>query len=183
MTLGTAFQELAAKWQRLAEELEQGLLWQVTETKPAEEHALATHYVDGATDLVAAAREGLAAARAAVEGVVSLGQVGQAQLRCQERYNALGDLFHSRLASCARLRRLRRFGREKGGAWRDWAAHVGRALGRCRRPLDELNRALFGCWQEVTDRLGLTAVSVQATNIGQQLAPAASPAGRVEATP
>ena len=65
MTLEVAFKDLTAKWERLAEELEQGLLWSVTETKPAEEHALATHYVDAATDLIAAAGEGLAACRAA----------------------------------------------------------------------------------------------------------------------
>ena len=129
MTLEAAFKDLTAKWERLAEELEQGLLWSVTETNPAEEHALATHYVDAATDLIAAAREGLAACRAAVDGGLSLGQAGQSLLLCQARYNALIELFYSQMASYGRLRRLRRFGREKGGAWRDWAAHVRKATG------------------------------------------------------
>lgn len=168
MTLEAVFRDLAARWEQLAEELEHHLLWSVTEMKPADEHALAHHYVDGATDLVAAAREGLAACRAA-DAAAGLGPAGQALLRGQERYNALVELFNSRLASYGRLRRLGRFGREKGGAWRDWAAHVRTALDRCRRPLEEVNRALFRGWQEVADRLGTAGVSVRATNIGQQI--------------
>ena len=168
MTLEAVFRDLAAKWEQLVEELEHSLLWSVTEMKPAEEHALATHYVDGVTDLIAVAQEGLAACRAADPGA-GLGAAGQVLLRGQERYDALVELFNSRLASYGRLRRLGRFGREKGGVWRDWAAHVRTALDRCRRPMDEVNRALFRGWQEVTDRLGTAGVSVRTTNIGQQI--------------
>jgi hypothetical protein len=169
MTLEAAFKDLVANWQRLAEELEQGLLWSVAEAKPAEEHALATDCVDGATDLAAAAREGLAVGRAAADPGAGLGRAARALLGCQERYNTLTEQFYSRMASSGRLRRLRRFGREKGGAWRDWATHVRQALGRCRRPLDDLNRSLLTCWQEVIDRLVLGGVSVQTTSIGQQI--------------
>jgi hypothetical protein len=170
MTLEVAFKDLTARWERLAEELEQGLLWSVTETRPDDEHALATRYLDAATDLIAAAREGLAAARDAIGGGPNLGLVGRSLLRCQERYNALVELFDGEMGSYRRVRRLRRFGREKGRAWRDWADRVGEAVGRCRRPMDELNRGLFACWQEVADRVGISAVSLHATNIGQQIA-------------
>jgi len=169
MTLEAAFKEQSAKWEALVEELEHGLLWSVTETKPEEEYALATQYLDAATDLVATAREGLEACRVVSDELPSLGQAGQSLSRCQERYNAMVELFDSRMASYGRLQRLCRFGREKGGAWRDWAAQVRKGLDRCRRPMDDLNRALFNCWQEVADRLGGNAVSVQATNIGQQI--------------
>jgi hypothetical protein len=179
MTLEAAFNELLVKWRHLAEELEQGLLWSVIETKPPEEHALANHYVDGATDLVAAAREGVAACQAAADG--GPGPAARALLRCQQQYNAVVEQFHERLASYGRLRRLRRFGREKGGAWKDWAVHVRQAVGRCRRPMEGLGRMLFGCWQEVIDRLATAGVSVQATNIGQQITMPAESGTRVEA--
>jgi hypothetical protein len=169
MTLEMAFKDLTARWERLAEELEEGLLWSVTETRPDEEHAMATHYIDAATDLIATAREGLAACRGAVDGAPNLGLAGRSLLRCQERYNALVALFDGEMASYRRVRRLRRFAREKGGAWRGWADRVGEAVGRCRQPMDDLNRALFGCWEEVTERVGISTVSVQATNIGQQI--------------
>ena len=166
MTLEAVFKDLSLRWERLIEELEQGLLWSVTQMKPEEEHALAHHYVDGATDLLDLARNGLTACRSVVEGTLSLAQTGKALLLSQEQYNALAELYQSRLASRIRLRRLRRFGAEKGGAWQDWANHVRDALARCRLPLDELNRGWFGCWQELTDRIGTQGVSVQA--IGQQ---------------
>lgn len=168
MTLEAVFSELSAKWERLVEELEHGLLWSVTETKPDEEHALASHYVDGATDLVAIARAGLETCRPIAAAAPNLAQASKALLRCHEQYNALVELYHANLASYGRLRRLKRFGREKA-AWRDWAIHVCRALDHCRTPMDELNRTLFTCWQELTDRVGLGGVSVQATNIGQQI--------------
>jgi len=168
MTLETVFKDLAVKWERLAEELEHGLLWSVTETKPTQEHALATHYLDAATDLIALAREGLETCRAADNGT-SLSKAGQSILRSQERYNVLAEQFESRMASFDRLRRLQRFGREKRGAWRDWAVHVRKALDRCRQSMDDLNRALFGCWQELADRVGISTVSVQSTNIGQHI--------------
>ena len=52
MTLEAAFKEQLAKWEGLVEELEHGLLWSVTETKPEEEHTLVTQYLDAATDLI-----------------------------------------------------------------------------------------------------------------------------------
>jgi hypothetical protein len=112
------------------------------------------------------ARQGLTVCRSVCDGT-SLGQAGKALLQCQEKYNALAELFESRLASRAHLRKLRQFGTEKGGAWDTWAKHVREALTRCRPPMDDLNRSWFGCWQEMTDRIGMQGVSVQA--IGQQI--------------
>jgi hypothetical protein len=169
MTLEGMFMDLATKWERLVEELEHGLLWSVMETKPDEEHALATHYVDAATDLIAAARLGLAACQTAADGNTSLGQSGKSLLCCQQQYNSVVELFDSTMASYARIRKIKRFGSEKRNAWRDWAAQVCKAVERCRQPIDDLNRAIFNCWQEVADRVGTSSVSVQTTNIGQQI--------------
>src|SRR5262249_44151011 len=129
----------------------------------------ATHFVDGATDLIALAREGLEAAREGAEGAPDPGAAAPALLRCQERYNTLAEMFQTRLASYGRLRRLLRFGRGRGPAWRDGAAHVRKALGRCRGVMGDVNRALFASWQEVTDRVASVGLRVQATNIGQQI--------------
>jgi hypothetical protein len=167
MTLEAVFKDLSAKWERLVEELEHGLLWSVTQTQPEEEHTLAHHYVDGATDLLDLARKGLTACRSVADRTLGLAQAGKALLKCQEQYNALAELYDSRLASRLQLRRLRNFGMERGGAWNDWAKHVRDALVRCRTQMDELNRGWFGCWQELTDRIGMQGVSVQA--IGQQI--------------
>jgi hypothetical protein len=169
MTLEGNFMELRAKWERLVEELEHGLLWSVLETKPNEEHALANQYIDAATDLIATARLGLAACQNVAGESLSLAQAGKSLLRSQEQYNAVLELFDSKMASYARIRRIRRFGSERRDAWRGWAAHVCTAVERCRRPIDELNRTMFKCWQEVADRVGMSTVSVQSTSIGQQI--------------
>src|SRR5262249_28425887 len=145
-------------------------------------HALATHYVDAATDLVAAAREGLAESRAAEGAGPGLARGGRALTACQGRYNVIVEQFASRLASYGRLRRLRRLGPEKGGAWRDGAAQVKRAVARCGRPMGDVHGALYVCWQEVAGRVGPEPVALQAAG----LPPPAAPAGRpteVEAVP
>jgi hypothetical protein len=170
MTLEAVFNDLSRKWDRLAEELDDGLLWAITQTKPEEEHELATQYLDMTTDLISTAREGLEAARApSSNGTFNTGLATQSLLRCHERYNALADLFNSRMASYARLRHLRRFGRQRGRAWRDWAAHVRKGLEHCRGPMDDLNRALFDCWQEIAERADLTTISLRFTTVGQQI--------------
>jgi hypothetical protein len=167
MTLEAVFKDLAVKWERLVEELEHGLLWSVTQMKPEEdEHTLAHYYIDGATDLLDLACQGLLACRS-VTAETSVAQAGKALVRCQERYNVLAERYENRLASKAELRRLRRFGAEKGDAWGAWAKQVADALVRCRQPMDVLNGSWFGCWQELTDRIGLQGVSVHA--IGQQI--------------
>jgi hypothetical protein len=169
MTLEGNFKELASKWERLVEELEHGLLWSVTETKPNEEHALATHYIDTATDLVAAAREGLTISQNAASTDLSLSQAGKTLLRCQEQFHSIAAMFESKMGSYGRIRKIKRFGSERRMAWREWASRVCESVERCRRPIDELNRALFLCWQEVADRLGISSVSVHSSSVGQKI--------------
>jgi hypothetical protein len=170
MSLEAVFNDLAVQWERLTDELDHGLLWAITETKPHEEHELANQYCDMATDLITAAREGLEASRApTTNGAFNSGLATQSLVRCHERYNAMADLFNSRMASYSQLRRLRRFGRERGRTWRDWADHVRKGLEHCRGPMDEVNRALFRCWQEVAGRTELTSISLQFTNVGPHI--------------
>jgi hypothetical protein len=180
MTLEAVFNTLTARWRRLLEVVEHDLLWCVTKHQPQvpDEHHLGSEYTDAATDLVSAVRDGLAAC-AAVPRPPDLAGAVQALVRCQGKYNAAAELFETRLASYGRLRRLAKFGREKGGASRDWAAAVRTALGVCRGPLGELSQALFGGWQEVAERVGGAGVSVRTTNIGQQVTVPAEPGAAV----
>src|SRR4051794_5875791 len=111
MTLEAVFNNLAAKWRRLSEVVEHDLLWCVTQNQPAvpDEHHLGTEYTDAVTDLAAAAREGLEAC-AAVARPPDLARAVQALVRCQGKYNAVAELFETRLASYRLLRRLAKFG-------------------------------------------------------------------------
>jgi hypothetical protein len=170
MTLEAVFDNLTTRWRRLLEVVEQDLLWCVTKSQPEvqDRHHLGAEYTDAATDLLSAVRDGLAAC-AAVPRPPDLARAALALARCQGKYNVVSEMFETRLASYGRLRRLAKFGREKGGACRDWAAGIRTALGVCRGPLAELNGALLDGWQEVAERVGGASVSVQTTNIGQQV--------------
>ena len=56
----------------------------------------------------------------------------------------------------------------------DWAGSVKHGLEQCRQPIDAVGKALAACWQEIAERIGTTSISVQATNIGQQITTDAS---------
>lgn len=63
---------------------------------------------------------------------------------------------------------LLELGTSRGGGWLPWAEEVRGALDGCRGPLHDVHRSLLECWQEIAER-GPGSVSVQATNIGQQV--------------
>jgi len=170
MTLEAAFKDLSGRWQALHEQLEQDLLWAALETKPDEEHALASRYVDGITDLVAEARQAAADSRRLAEAPPDLAQAGRGLLGAQRRFARVAQRLSADLLAYPRLRKLRRFGRERGGAWRAWAVQVHHALERCRAPLADLGQALLQCWEEVAERVGMTVVSVHSSSVGQQFA-------------
>jgi hypothetical protein len=169
MTLETALKDVGAKWELLHDRLTEDLLWSITQTMPGEQHALATHYVDAATDLIGEVNTALSDVRAAISEGANLGQTAQALARSQERFIRVNEQYSDRMASHTSLRRLRRFGRERKSGWQEWTVQVIKALDRCREPLHDLSRSLLRCLQEVTERVGLASVSVQATNIGQQI--------------
>lgn len=60
-------------------------------------------------------------------------------------------------------------GRRKGGKWPEWVALVKTVVEACRVPLYETFQALSECWQELADKLSAKAISLQTTNIGQQI--------------
>jgi hypothetical protein len=60
-------------------------------------------------------------------------------------------------------------GRERGREWREWSQEVKTGIERCDPPVRTAARATLECWSELADRLARNSVSVQATNIGQQI--------------
>jgi hypothetical protein len=60
-------------------------------------------------------------------------------------------------------------GRRKGGKWPEWVALVKTVIEACRAPLYETFQAISECWQELADKLSANAISLQTTNIGQQI--------------
>ncbi len=170
MTLEAVFKDLSKKWQTLHDQLVDDLLWSVTETKPDEDHTLANYYMDGTTDLISEVKRALGETKKVAEGQPNLAQASQVLMCCQECYHYLTKRLLAEFLSYQRIKKLMRFGKERGNGWRDWAAQMRNALDRCRQPLEDVNQSLFHCWQEVADRVGMTSVSVQASSVGQHIA-------------
>jgi hypothetical protein len=172
MALETVFTELYDKWTTLATQLEQ-LLWSIREAKPTEEeHTLTNRYEDAVTDMVSMCKDGITAVTELKERgdmVVNLPYVGRTLTTCQEKYNRIAYKFSAELVSYERIQELDRFARGRNREWRKWAKSLREELGRCQHPLYGVNQALFSCLQEISERLGFASVSVQATNIGQQI--------------
>ena len=60
-------------------------------------------------------------------------------------------------------------GHERGSQWSDWNRVVKTSIERCATPLQKAADSLLDCWSELAERLARHSVSVQATNIGQQI--------------
>ena len=59
--------------------------------------------------------------------------------------------------------------RDRGKAWMNWMTLVHTIINTLREKMLETWQALCQCWEELAEKLSDGAVSVQATNIGQQI--------------
>jgi hypothetical protein len=177
MALERVFHDLRAALRRLGDAL-LGLRLTVREDKPLRgDTVLSDCYGDAADDLLGWLQEAL---QATAEGCPGGGQpldfhrARRALTACHEGCQRLAQRFAAELVCYQRIADLRLLGRTRRGEWRAWAASVEEALDRCQQPLGEVNQTLFRCWQELAERAGECAVSVQTTNIGQHVTGPAS---------
>lgn len=145
----------------------------VREDKPLDgDVVLVDLFGDGADDLLGLLDEALAAAQdghAAAGYPLDLARARKALAACQECCLRFGVRYWGDLVRYERLRELRRFGRRRRGEWRAWATGVKAALEACEEPLWTVERAIFGCWQELVERIGTSSVWVCNTSIGQRI--------------
>jgi hypothetical protein len=169
MTIETEFGELLARLVELQTALE--YLAVFIEDKP-QAHKLADDLGEAVTDLssrIGQALEDARQAQAAVQHPADLTRARAALASCHEGFNFVSRHMLTELMSEKQLAELARLGRRRGGEWPGWATGVRQALDQCQTPLHDVNQALFRCWQEMAERSVATSVSVQATNIAQQI--------------
>jgi hypothetical protein len=87
-----------------------------------------------------------------------------------ELVNGFTAKYAGELATHDHIGQLLEMGRERGREWREWTQEVKTAIERCATPLKTLAAAVVVCWSDLAERLARSSVSVQATNIGQQIA-------------
>jgi hypothetical protein len=116
-----------------------------------------------------AARTDAKAAERAVTMPLDLERARHALAKCQESVRQAEQQYANELVSYEKLKQLVVLANERGGEWKPWAGSMKSAVQECRMPLEEVGKALVACWNELAERLGMTNVSVNATNIGQQI--------------
>jgi len=127
---------------------------------------------DKAADLEGEAQEGLLAAnkgaqavrhpRNLVEALMALGTV-------QRSLNKILRQYLVEVAAYDALQTLVQMGRELGDGWPRWSELIKAVINDCRDHLVQAFQALAACWLELADKSAANSVSVQATNIGQQI--------------
>jgi hypothetical protein len=172
MALEATFRDLFTELRKLHDTLV-ALRLTVVEDKPVKgDAALVDRFEDTILDIMGSLDEALKAARAAQKGVGSntdLNGVRRALTICQERFHRIEQQFAADLVSYEMLKDLASLGSERRGEWLPWSNSVKEGIEQCRQPLDGASKALAACWQEIAERVGMTSVSVQTTNIGQKI--------------
>ncbi|HYO63113.1 MAG TPA: hypothetical protein VER08_05590 [Pyrinomonadaceae bacterium] len=176
MSLRTEYQSLYAQLESLNEALAD--LRTVIDDRPpkGESVLLLDAFGDAVEDTLGWLDEALAAAGPHARGARQKGEAAfdvngarQALVFCQDQFNRITHRFTFDLVSYDRLSQLMQLGRERRGEWQAWAGGVRRELEGCQQHLYDTSQALFRCWQEIAERVGMTSVSVQTTTIGQQV--------------
>jgi hypothetical protein len=188
VSLRTEFQGLCAQLESLDETLSR--LRTGVDDHPSS--GAAPHLLDAIGDAVEDARGWLeeALALAAPVGAgqergpngFDVNRARQALVFCQEQFNRIMSRFTFDLVSYDRVSQLMRLGRERRGEWQTWAGLVKQELEGCQQQLYDTNQALFRCWLEIAERVGMTSVSVHTTTIGQQVTVPQNPETTAEGT-
>jgi len=170
--LEATFQGLVTELRKLQDTLVAVRLT-VVEDKPVRgEAALVDQLSDSILDVMGELEEALKAARSAqkaVANVTDLNTARRALTVCQQRVHRIERQFAGELVSYEKLKDLASLGSERRGEWLPWSKSVKEGIEQCRPPMDGVSKSLAACWQEIAERVGMTSVTVQATNIGQKI--------------
>jgi hypothetical protein len=176
MTLRKTFEQLALKVRELANAVRE--LEVHVSDQSAADAVLVERLEDDVQELLASlgeARVAIGQALGTGERTGSLEVAASELARCHEcilgATRRLGALL-----SHESIHDLLELGKRRGGGWLPWAREVHDALERCRALLDDVHEGLLECWQDVAAWSAAGAVSIQTTNIGQQVAVPAEPA-------
>ena len=172
MTLEASFNELDARFELLRDALSYVRVI-VCEDKPeTEATALIDLFGDATEDLLGAFEGAIGAAaagRKATQYPVDVEITRRSLILCQNSFNDFTYRLISDLLSFHRLTQLTTFGNEHRGECGAWSDVLKEALDRCKQLSFDVSQALFVCWQELTERIGINTFSVNTTNIGQKI--------------
>ena len=145
----------------------------VIEDRPARRSVVLVDQLDNViTDMTSALEEADALAVQAMHEAQPNGPLEPVQAALRGIHTLLNRFTASyigQLASHDHLAQLLEMGDERGRGWWEWSQEVKTAIERCAAPMNGVAGAMVACWSELAERLARNSVSVQATNIGQQI--------------
>lgn len=169
MALEATFRDLSARLNELDESLRQ--LWVCFEDKPPKGE---THPVqqcgDAITGIVGACEEALFAVRDAEQAVAhppDLDRARRTLMLAQERIRDVSTRLTSDLTSYERIAELLSHARKRRGEWPGWLKCLRAGLDDCREPLRQVDQSILLCWQEIAERVGMSNITLRATNVGR----------------
>jgi hypothetical protein len=183
VAIEAAFQHLVGKFDSMHEALASLRLTAVEDRPLRDEVLLVERLANAVDDLIGWLDEALAAAcdgQKAVRHPLDGYRVREALALANDRFIQLEYKFFSAGVSYEEINELTRFGQRRGREWLGWTRSVIQALDQCRAPILELDEALLHCWRELAERLGTSSISVQTTNIGQQISTEALASGTTQ---
>lgn len=172
MPFERTFRELPDCLRRLRDAV---LALQLTAREDVPRHGsvwLVEKFADTVDETLGWIEEALEVSVAALEAAthpVDLDQARRSLIQCQELFHRVQSCFTGKLFSYELLKDLVAFGKQRQGEWRAWVKSVRQGLEQCRIPLEESNRALMHCWQELAERASTATVFVHTTNIGRKI--------------
>jgi hypothetical protein len=171
MSLEASFEKLRSALQGLQDAVS-ALQVTVAEDKPRHGEAVLVDWLDNTiTDLSGTLEETVCALQRAPnhQSDAQLKETRAAISRAHALIIRFTHKYLEELAAHDVISRLLEMGRERGRAWQHWVRVVKTAIDRCAAPQRTTESALLDCWHELGEQLARGSVSVQATNIGQQI--------------
>ncbi len=173
MGLETAMARLENELRRLHEAVRDAGLTVIEDQPRRGDVALVDRFSYAVDDLTGWLEQALVAAREARQAAGAhppeLNRARRALTLCQQRLHQSWMRLGFDLLGYEPMQQLQEFGRQRRGGWSEWANGVLQGLQGCRQPLEQAAQALVECWEEIGERLAVTAISVQTTSIGQQI--------------
>jgi len=96
-------------------------------------------------------------------------QMRRALVHSQQQFLSLQNLFYGEMLKYEDAAELVRFARRAGDRWPGWVHSVFLGLDACRPWLEAASEDYCQAWQELAERATTGPVSLQTTNIGQQI--------------
>jgi hypothetical protein len=174
VAIEAVFLQLTSAYAAMRDALHSLGLTVIEDRPPHDEVLLVERLGNLVEDLRGWAEEGYRAvieARKAMDHPPDLRRARLALGQSNERLIVVEYRFFGEAVAHDTLESLLRFGRQRGREWLGWSKSVVEALDACRAPLRALDEAFLQTWQELGERLAARSVSLQTTNIGQQISP------------